>query len=549
MQVDGFSLDGQKRTLTNYANREGMLVVDVYEDAGKSGKSIEGRPAFQKLLIDIKSGLEVDYILVYKLSRFGRNAADILTSLELIQSFGVNLICADDGIDSSQTSGRLLISVLSAVAEIERENIIEQTMNGRREKAKQGGWNGGFAPYGYALERVEGTDKKQLVIADNEAEAIRIIFDKFVNTDMGLNGIARYLNLQGIPKVMRQNGKLELWSGSFIKHILDNPVYCGKISYGRRKTEKVKGTKETKIVHSDDYILVDGQHEAIVSPELWEMAKAKRTLTGVKNQSAIGRDRVHLLSGILRCPECGMAMYTNRNSWTSKKTGYHETYYYVCSQKRAERGRKCTYSKQIREEVIEGEVISAIKELVDNPIFAEEIKKRIGTEIDTSAIDAEISNYQNKLRETETNKRRLEQSIDTLPLDAKYRERKLADMQRRLDALYETIYELEDLIDEAQTRRKAIEMQALTADNVYKVLANFGNVFDKLTDDEQRTVISSFIKEIQVFKREPKDKLSQNLKEITFNFPIFVDGQEVNQILWENETTVESVVLLSKVHN
>ena len=99
-----------------------------------------------------RPGLDIDYILVYKLSRFGRNAADILNSLELVQSYGVNLICIEEGIDSSQTSGKLLISVLAAVAESERENIIEQTMNGRREKARQGGWNGGFAPYGYTLE-------------------------------------------------------------------------------------------------------------------------------------------------------------------------------------------------------------------------------------------------------------------------------------------------------------------------------------------------------------------------------------------------------------
>lgn len=109
------------------------------EDAGKSGKSIEGRPAFKQMLNDIENGLSIDYVLVYKLSRFGRNAADILNSLEHIQSFGVNLICIEEGIDSSQTSGKLLISVLSAVAEIERENIIEQTMNGRKEKARQGG--------------------------------------------------------------------------------------------------------------------------------------------------------------------------------------------------------------------------------------------------------------------------------------------------------------------------------------------------------------------------------------------------------------------------
>ena len=106
MQVDGYSLEGQKNMLTRFADREEMIIVDTYEDAGKS---IEGRPAFQKMLRDIEDGLDIDYILVYKLSRFGRNAADILNSLELVQSYGVNLICIEEGIDSSQTSGKLLI--------------------------------------------------------------------------------------------------------------------------------------------------------------------------------------------------------------------------------------------------------------------------------------------------------------------------------------------------------------------------------------------------------------------------------------------------------
>lgn len=271
MQVDGYSLEGQKNMLTRFADREEMIVVDTYEDAGKSGKSIEGRPAFQKMLRDIEDGLDIDYILVYKLSRFGRNAADILNSLELVQSYGVNLICIEEGIDSSQTSGKLLISVLSAVAEIERENIIEQTMNGRREKARQGGWNGGFAPYGYTLE-----DNK-LMIEETEAVAIRKIFELYTSSEIGLGGIANQLNLQGIRKIPRQNGTLEDWTGHFIKLILDNPVYCGKIAYGRRTKEKVKGTKnDYQMKRNDDYILTEGQHKGIVSEEIWEKAHAKR---------------------------------------------------------------------------------------------------------------------------------------------------------------------------------------------------------------------------------------------------------------------------------
>ena len=87
--------------------------------------------------------------MVFKLSRFGRNAADVLNSLQLMQDFGVNLICVEDGIDSSKDSGKLMISVLSAVAEIERENIRTQTMAGREQKAREGKWNGGFAPVSY----------------------------------------------------------------------------------------------------------------------------------------------------------------------------------------------------------------------------------------------------------------------------------------------------------------------------------------------------------------------------------------------------------------
>ena len=79
----------------------------------------------------------VDFILVFKLSRFGRNAADVLSSLQLMQDYGVNLICVEDGIDSSKEAGKLLISIIAAAAELERENIRVQTMAGREQKARE----------------------------------------------------------------------------------------------------------------------------------------------------------------------------------------------------------------------------------------------------------------------------------------------------------------------------------------------------------------------------------------------------------------------------
>ena len=91
-QVQGFSLDGQKRELIEYAKAKGLEVAEIYVEEGKSGKSIEGRDEFQRMMSDVtKQDSEVGYILVYKLSRFGRNTRDILNSLNTINRYGINV--------------------------------------------------------------------------------------------------------------------------------------------------------------------------------------------------------------------------------------------------------------------------------------------------------------------------------------------------------------------------------------------------------------------------------------------------------------------------
>lgn len=128
MQVEGYSLEAQKERLRKYADFQEMVIVGEYSDEGKSGKSIEGRQEFMQMLRDIEEGKDrVEFVLVYKLSRFGRNAADVLNSLQRMQDFGVNLICVEDGIDSSKDSGMEVHPVLTP----ER---MEKRQNGRRMK-------------------------------------------------------------------------------------------------------------------------------------------------------------------------------------------------------------------------------------------------------------------------------------------------------------------------------------------------------------------------------------------------------------------------------
>lgn len=237
-------------------------------------------------------------------------------------------------------------------------------------------------------------------------------------------------------------------------------------------------------------------------------------------------------------------MYTNKHAWTNKDGTYKEVYYYICGRNKQERGHHCDYKASLRKTDIEPLVIEAVKELVSDKYFAKEIEKRIGVQTDTTAIDKELANYESKLKEVDLNKARLEREIDNLPVDTRFRERKIHDMTLRLDALYDTIVELEERIEDAKLRKSSIEMETITLDNIYKLMLNFGKLYDIISDEEKKSLITYLIKEIQIY---PNGESEQPLKSIEFNFPIYRDGQEVRRLLWEKGNTVDTVTTMTKL--
>ena len=543
IQVDGYSLDAQKNRMRMFAEFNNYEIVGEYEDAGKSGKSVEGRPAFTQMIKDITEGKDdIAFVLVFKLSRFGRNAADVLSTLQIMQDFDVNLICVEDGIDSSKDSGKLMISVLSAVAEIERDNIRVQTMEGRIQKAREGKWNGGFAPYGYRIE--DGV----LHIEEDEVEAIRIIFDKYINTELGIVGIAKYLQNHGFTKKPRQNGHNEYFSTHFIKMVLHNPVYNGKIAYGRRKAEKVHGTRdEYRRINQKDYLLVDGLHEAIVDDETWALTQAKLEMYAKRYERKRdgGNGMPHLLTGLVRCPECGAPLYYNvSRKW--KKTGeqYKDYHYYACKHRKGVLGRKCNYIKQIKAETLESAVEEIIIKLVRNPEFANIMKTRINSKVDTAELDKEIITLENELRRVISMKNKLLEEIDDLDPEDKHFERMKTDLSDRVYALYDKIDETEDSLMIARKKKIAVNTAKLEADNIYKTLMYFDTLYYKMDGSEKHELLSILIKEINIY--ENKQPNGQWLKQIVFSLPII--GDEELYMSLDNENPVETVCLLSKLH-
>ena len=517
MQIDGYSLDAQKARMKAYVDFNDYQIVGEYEDAGKSGKSIEGRASFCRMIEDIKSGKDgVSYVLVFKLSRFGRNAADVLSTLQVMQDFGVNLICVEDGIDSSKDAGKLMISVLSAVAEIERENIRVQTMEGRIQKAREGRWNGGFAPYGYRL--VDG----ELQINEDEAPAIRTIFEQYVNTDTGANGLSKYLEAHGFQKLARQNGTSPLFSATLIRSILRNPVYCGKIAFGRRKLEKVHGTRnEYHQVPQDNYLLVDGLHEGIVSEELWNAAQVK-LLAQSKRYEPVNRsktEQAHLLSALVKCPICGAGMYSNKCTKRKKDgTPYKSFSYYSCKHRKMQRGQKCDFNKQIQEEVLDNAVVEVIIKLVSNPKFAAMMQEKINSKVDTTAIEQEIAAAEKQLRQYYSVKSKIIEEIDTLDPDDRHYIIRKSDLDERLYRMYDKIEEAENNLMDARAKKQAIEADKITGDNIYKVLICFEKLYNVMNPLERKKLMEHLISEIQIYpERQPN---GQWLKSIKFRLPI-----------------------------
>lgn len=157
-------------------------------------------------------------------------------------------------------------------------------MAGREQKAREGKWNGGFAPYGYKLVNNE------LLIADDEVEIIRIIYDRYIHTSEGLSGVANYLNNHGYTKKLRQNNTIPGFSVNFVKDVIDNPVYMGKIAYGRRRTEKKVGTRNgMHVVEQTEFPIYEGQHKAIISEEEWNLAQIKCKKNAYKREKVNDR--------------------------------------------------------------------------------------------------------------------------------------------------------------------------------------------------------------------------------------------------------------------
>lgn len=253
------------------------------------------------------------------------------------------------------------------------------------------------------------------------------------------------------------------------------------------------------------------------------------------------REKIHLLSGILKCPVCGAGMYGNK-SIKKRKDGsnYKDFYYYGCKHRNMTRGHKCDYKKQVHEEMLDASVAEVISKLVSNPKFSDLIRNKINMEVDTSALDQEIENYKIQLRKLYHNKDTILSDMDSLDYEDKHYQRRKTDLENHLYKTYDKIDDAEELLVSAKAKKRSLLADKITGDNIYKALVFFDKLYAQMNEAEKLEFLSQFVDNVQIY--EERKENGQWLKSIEFKLPII---EKEFRLSLDNDTQNETVVKLS----
>ena len=158
--------------------------------------------------------------------------------------------------------------------------------------------------------------------------------------------------------------------------------------------------------------------------------------------------------------------------------------------------------------------------------------------------EKQLEALQAQLRQTLGTKTRLERQMDGLDISDSYYDRKISDLQRRYDEQYGRIDEIEVQIDDVQSQIRSIRQEKISGDNIYRLLLAFDQVYEAASEVERKEFMRAFIERIELFPEKQPD--GNWIRKIIFNFPVPVNGTEVKELPLENETMVETIVLLQR---
>lgn len=312
---DGLPIDSQIEQAKAKAEQLEATVLRVFRDDGISGRTSR-RPAFQDA-IAYCSAMDVDFFIVWNTSRFARNKIDAASYKALLRQGGTKVVYVTSDIDSETDEGWFSESIFEIVDEHYSRVIARDTRRSMMKNARDGYFNGGHIPFGYAV--VPDGKRKKLNPAEPEAQLVRDMFSAY-SRGAGTKEIAMQFNAAGRLK------RGTRWNKNTVTLILKNPVYAGFIVFNRRDHR----AQQTRPM--DDWITTRS-HEPIVTEEDFMRVQDIMSRRAPRENGGSPHSGF-VFTGILRCGKCGSAMQTE------SATGRNATYrYYNC--RSALKGQGC----------------------------------------------------------------------------------------------------------------------------------------------------------------------------------------------------------------
>lgn len=325
--------------------------VGVYSDEGMTGTKIK-RDGFQRMIRDAKAG-KIDIIVTKSLSRFARNTVDCLKTIREMKAINVDIFFEEQNIHTLSANGEFLISLLAGYAQEESRQCSENTLWRVRKNFKEGKPYGGSSMLGYRLE------KGRFTVVPEEAEIVRKIFDLYLAGN-GFCKIARILTNEGIKSY---TGKA--WNKSTLGEIISNVTYTGNLHLQKTYRENHMTKKTMRNKGEKPLYIVEGNHEPIISQEIFDKAQEIRKAKAV-GKSGKRNGPAYPFTGLIYCGECG-------HLFKHKVTKYYESW---CCSQYDELGKAYCASKKIRDDVLRKACAEALGiDSFDETTFKETIRR------------------------------------------------------------------------------------------------------------------------------------------------------------------------------
>ena len=434
------SYEAQIDYYTNYIkSRNDWEFVRVYTDEGISGTGIKKRVGFQSMIEDALAG-KIDLIITKSVSRFARNTVDSLTTIRKLKEHGVECYFEKENIWTFDGKGELLITIMSSLAQEESRSISENCTWGQRKRFADGKVT---VPFNRFLGYDRGPNG-ELVVNQEEAETVKLIYSLFLQGQT-YHGIARTLTEKGI----KTPGGKDTWSMSTVKSILSNEKYKGDALL--QKTYIVDYlTKKAKINEGEiPQYYVEGDHEAIITPEIFDAVQREMEKRGKGKKYHSG---VHPFSSRIKCGECG--------SWYGTKVWHSNSKYrriiWQCNRKFS-KDRHCSTPHLTDDQIKAAFLSAANKLLADKSAVIQNGREMSAMLFDTADLEKERDELLQEIQMIADMVQKCIYENAHVALDQESYQKKYDDLTARYEAKKKKLLESTEKISDLQSQKGNVE--------------------------------------------------------------------------------------------